>query len=73
MQQAGGDMRDSGFTQKIVRHAGNRVVRHVLIVSFRRFGRTKEKIDFVRCQIELQWCDQLLTTIDRIDSIKSRQ
>jgi hypothetical protein len=32
----------------------------VLVVSFRRFGRTIEKIDFVRCQIELQWCDQLL-------------
>jgi len=60
MQQAGGDMCHCGFAQKIVRHAGDRLMSHVLVVSFRRFGRTIEKIDFVRCQIELQWCDQLL-------------
>jgi hypothetical protein len=33
----------------------------VLVVSFRRFCRAMEKIDFVRCQIELQWCDQSLS------------
>ena len=60
MQQAGSNVRDGGFTEKIVRHAGDRLMSHVLVVSFRRFGRTIEKIDFVRCQIELQWCDQLL-------------
>lgn len=60
MQQAGGDMRHGGFTEKIVGHARDCMVSHVLIVSFRRFGRTIEKIDFVRCQIELQWCDQSL-------------
>jgi hypothetical protein len=32
----------------------------LLVVNFRRFRRAIEKIDFIRCQIELQWCDQSL-------------
>lgn len=71
MQQARCDMRDCGFTEKIVRHAGDRVVSNLLVVNFRRFRRAIEKIDFIRCQIELQWCDQSLKTIDGINSIKS--
>lgn len=60
MQQTRSNMRDGGFTEKIVRHAGYRMVSHVLVVSFRRFSRAIKEIDFVRCQIELQWCDQSL-------------
>jgi hypothetical protein len=32
----------------------------LLVVNFRRFRRAIKKIDFIRCQIELQWCDQSL-------------
>ena len=60
MQQAGSNVRDGGFTEKIVRHAGDRVLSDLFVVTVRRFCRAIGKIDYIRCQIELQWCDQSL-------------